>query len=345
MQDVYIGTKDDIGPASEIVEDESGCWICGGFTNAGGVQKTWSCYCCCNNSVTETETTRSYKSCYFIPPFAVSSRESEYDKKTRLYTKNMVDACCCTPFNRYSEMNGRSDTCCGPLCMNEKLKNAYLKENICCIPGLLHFYSLKAGRDKNQAVEYDKCSCSMFHCKSLSNRGEKLVETLNCWSPVNVYCKKTEGGETKTKSLCGILPFVCMRKNDKEQEIFGSVGITSCCCRDDYVTKKSNHCITCLCCLGYCKRGRCCKLKEADGCKNLPRYLKWLRYCDSSEYESIGTVDMDATSKSVTCFGVGNCEIVNFAPAQHNMNEVPIPSTATKKVYVRTLCHVGKHYY
>ncbi len=224
------------------------------------------------------------------------------------------------------------------------MKNRYFKENIYCIPGLLHFYSLKAGRDINQAVERTKCSCSTFHCKSSSIREEKTTDTFKCWSPVNVFCKKTKNGVTKTKSICGILPFVCIRKNDKDKEIFGSLGIISCCCRDDYVTKKSNYCITCLCCFGYFKRGRCCRLKDADGCKHIPQYFKCLRYCDPSEYESIGTVDMDATSKSVTCFGVGNCEIVNIVPTQHAMNNETAPSTATKKVYVRTLCHVGNHF-
>jgi hypothetical protein len=98
MQDVYAGSaKDEIERTGQNsrVEDESGCWIFGGFTNAGGVHQTWSCCFCCSNSVTESETTRSYKSCCFAPPFAAGSRESEYDKRTGLYTKyNVIPYIC-----------------------------------------------------------------------------------------------------------------------------------------------------------------------------------------------------------------------------------------------------------
>lgn len=112
------------------------------------------------------------------------------------------------------------------------------------------------------------------------------------------------------------------------------------------------------------KQRRCCKLNENSRLICDSRVTNCIRYLCVGEYEFAGTVDMTAKSKSITCFGLGNCEAVplevvpditygtgaptqqtmkDAAPRSVNMNGIEKVSIgATQKINLRTLCCVKK---
>lgn len=445
-------------------EDESACWICGGFAKTKEHEKNWSFYGCCGSCITETKSQRTDYVWKFAPPFIFQKKHTIYDKPTKTFTKNDISSCSWSPIHWFCEFtncegtnycktcglcvpaifyasqhksrrNGSEESehneseKCTLFCAQRETKNGNNLEKIyaCWSPfnytrsaesqsgtaikkrkdtywwtpmifskkhdisseeGRLNHESTfcwwtpfnyssnvtKIDRDK-ESKKIDSCIWTPFSCSSKSKlEKDKILANNNsmlcCWSPFNMKYRKTVDDVTTKKSAYGVLPLVCVNRNDKVKEVCGSTGVFSYCHRTDLKSGDSNYCSTCICGFGYCKRGRCCNLKEkAEVCNG--RVWNCCRYLVPSEYESIGSVDMTAKTHSITCFGCGNCEIVPLhtatttplmvtAPSQMSMDRPStvrppqqliemegmeiVPLSATKKIHVRTMCCVRKYY-
>ena len=112
----------------------------------------------------------------------------------------------------------------------------------------------KESKQTNSCM-WSPCSCAS---KSKSEKDHVVINNnsmLCCWSPFNVKYTKTADDVTTKKSAYGVLPLVCVNRNDKVKEVCGSTGVFSYCHRTDLKSGDTNYCSTCVCGFGYCKRG------------------------------------------------------------------------------------------
>lgn len=304
--------------------EESACWCCGGFTRNSKFDRTWSCYLCCGSKTTETADTIMETKWYYPLCFGCYHKSSEFNKTTNQYIKRDISSCLFTPF------------CC--LC--EKTLKSYSEKSYCW---WLPFAFSHGAEIEDNGVHHKKSHTF-------------------CISPFNVINKKTNDELVDYRSAVGVVPLFCLGNDGHERQICGTIGLCSFCHRTDFDTRESNYCCTTLYGPGYCKRGRCCMLKDQPTCCN-NRYLNWMRYFDPAEYHFCGEVDLKAKTRSAVLCGLGYCELspLTTVPAHtttettslvsppvrqimgSNVKEVPI--TATKKFECRGICGNFTKYY
>lgn len=396
------------------VQDESGCWICGGFTRDGTKESTWSCYICAGKCTEDSKTTKLEYSWCFGVPFCYATKDTAFDKATNKYHKEDVTSISWSPFHYYCDFSRRipsiMDYCRGDVTYGRKTSYGMCIPGICCktsekfkTNGLqgytIHNNKLyfpcavnSYGYDDGKKESYNTSSwwsCCTFSSNKVARKTieDKIIEDdksdFYCCSPFSVIHKKTNNALSTTRSAYGLLPVMCVRQNNSEREICGTIGVLSCCHKHDFTSDKSNSCVTACCGIGYCKYGRCCKLYDKyQDCS--PDCMNCCRYVNPLEYEFIGKIDMNLKTSSMTCFGVGNCEIVplqdmpgdlvdtssniqpqnattiSIVPQQQIMSagigkDVPIvqapegfdvvPANAHYRMHVRSIAYVGKTYF
>ncbi len=386
--------------------DNSGCWICGGFSINKKMKNNWHCYICSGHETIQENGIETHCKYCIIPPFNYQIYSYQKDIFTGHYIKNNKKSCwwyvfsCGKEIKGYNRQNNEDDCCIscwvpdsdcypsdelqdyrdlkcssslGPGCCSNSFEGIVTQETFashfvsqktfktsCC---LNPFYYSGKKLEENTAEQIKReqiytcywtpisfmkidntkvgeetkfnnycCIATPFNFYNKKNNNlSEYVKKIWCIPPVYASDETINNKKVESKNFFGICPFICCstKENDGEykKDIYGSIGPLSYCKSIDIKNniKTSNYCVTCLFGIGFCKRGRCCKLIDV----NLNSCCSPFRYLQPSEYEFCFKVD-NLRTKSCTCFGLGNCEVIPInqtksnvvVPVQEVMNEI-----------------------
>lgn len=283
----------------------------------------------CGNEFNGNDTYKQFDkccSCYCLP-------EEEENTSTREFT-HLKNSCTITPI------------CC---IYNSRLSTTTHSYKTLCKLSPFHFSESETKEDNESTIlqeRRDKCCygpcfySSNLYYKSL-DKTENYLKKVYCLPPIYAMNETQINKKVEKRTFCGLCPFICSSTNEKfneyQKDICGSIGPLSYCqttsIKDNI--KTSNYCITCLFGIGFCKRGRCCKLSY----ENKDIYCSLCRYLQPSKYEFCCKVD-SVRSKSCTCFGLGNCEIIpikksnssSVVPVQEMMDNITTVNVEEKEV-------------
>ena len=97
--------------------DNSGCWICGGFSISKKVKSNWHCYICSGHETIQENGIETHCKYCILPPFHYNVHSYEKDIATGQYRDNNKKSCWCYFFTCGKEVKGHNptndiDECC-----------------------------------------------------------------------------------------------------------------------------------------------------------------------------------------------------------------------------------------
>jgi len=310
--------------------DNSGCWICGGFSIKKKIKKNWHCYICSGHETIQENGIETHCKYCILPPFHYNIHSYEKDITTGQYRENNKKSCWFYLFSCGKEVKGHnpntdSDECCSCFwsphdicscfCYPDSQENIWYRDLKCsCIFGPGCCYNISKGKTINKTLKTSSIFNPFYYSRTRTEENNddkiKLEENFNCcWSPISYKYKDNTkvGDETKknNKYCCLITPFNFYNKKieDKNEYSKKVFCVPPFCATDEtQMNDKIENKTICGLCPFFCY-----SIKENDNeyQKDVCGSLGFLSYCKTTNIKD----NVRSSNYCITClFGTGFCK-------------------------------------